>query len=102
LDTLGHVLLEYQDVKQSIPRSEPASDEVASHRFRIVMLTNTTIKFSKLRLQQKQHALDRSAKLLDRWLRWLLGLCGVLLGIATFYSFKYLRQRMRLEGFNQS
>jgi len=102
LDTLRHAILEYQNFKRTITWDELKSNAFNAHRYRIIKLTNTTIKFSKIRLQQKQHALDKSAKLLDQWLRWLLGLCGILLCVATYYSFKYLRQRMRLEGFNQS
>lgn len=56
---------------------------------------NTRLEHSKLRLTE-------STALLDKWLVWMLILAGSLITIATFYSFSFLRQRQKAEGFNRA
>ncbi len=56
---------------------------------------NTRLEHSKLRLVE-------STALLDKWLVWMLILAGSLITIATFYSFNFLRQRQKAEGFNRA
>jgi signal transduction histidine kinase len=58
--------------------------------------------FAAEKLRTRQQLQQISTQRVDQWLEWLLILTGIMMSVAAYYSLRYLRQRMRVEGFNRS
>ena len=101
MDTLRMAVRNFQRLDE---RSDTVLTQTQKEEFRRNLngMLRSAFTSANRRLDHSKLRLEESTALLDRWLVWMLILAGALITIATFYSFSFLRQRQKAEGFSQA
>jgi signal transduction histidine kinase len=101
LDSMKRLVKDYQS---NFERSDSlfAAAERNAYQKRLMKLATNTTEFSLRQLEDRKNSLDDATALLDRWLVWMLVFAAFLTILATFYSFSFLYQQRRAEGFSRT
>lgn len=101
MDTIRRAVREFQALNE---RKDTLLTRAQKESFRknLKSMLRAAFVSANTRLEHRKLRLEESTALLDKWLVWLLTLAGALITIATFYSFNFLHQRQRAEGFNRT
>jgi signal transduction histidine kinase len=70
-------------------------------RKQLAGLMERSLLYARSRQQHRSVRLEESTALLDKWVFWMLSSAAILIIVATFYSFNFLRLRRRAEGFSK-
>jgi signal transduction histidine kinase len=101
MDTIRMAVRNFQRVHE---RSDTMLTQAQKEEFRrsLKAMLQSAFASANKRLDHSKLRLEESTALIDRWLVWMLVLAGSLITIATFYSFNFLRQRQKAEGFSRA
>lgn len=72
------------------------------YRRKINSIIQQSFTVANSKLEERKRNLNDSTALLDKWLVWMLICAGSLITLATFYSFNFLEQRRKAEGFSRT
>lgn len=101
MDSLRNEVRSFQRIAER-PDTVFAPGQREEFRRKLKGLLVESLASANLKLEHRKTRLEESTGLLDRWLFWMLALAGTLITIATVYSFSFLRQRRKAEGFNRT
>jgi signal transduction histidine kinase len=101
MDTLKRQVRLYQRLDE---RSDTTLTPAERDRFRkeLGALVKRSYVSATTQLENRKTRLEESTSGLDQWLLWMLILAGSLILLATFYSFNFLQQRQKAEGFSKT
>lgn len=101
MDTIRLAVRNFQRLHE---RSDTMLTQMEREEFRRSLngMVRAAFESTNRRLNHSRVRLEESTALLDQWLVWMLVLAGSLITIATFYSFNFLRQRQKAEGFSRA
>jgi len=101
IDSVKWLVKEYQglDEKSDVKLTPTRREE---YRRKINAIIQHAFTFANLKLEERKRNLNESTGLLDKWLFWMLISAGALITLATFYSFNFLEQRRKAEGFSRT
>ena len=101
VDSVKRLVKEYQGLHE---KSDSTLTEGRREEYRrsINTIIQHAFAFANSELEGRKRNLNESTALLDKWLVWMLICAGSLITLATFYSFNFLEQRRKAEGFSRT